>query len=210
MKTLRLLPILISAFGAACATAQSQAPAAPAMHEHAQDAPAIPDTARYTAADVVFMSRMIGHHSQAIEMSHLAETRASSNSIRTLAARIINAQQDEIATMRNWLRDRGQPVPEVHPTSHGMHDMMPGMLSPEQMAQLEAAQGRDFEALFLTFMIQHHRGAVEMVRELFSHPGGGEEEAVFKFASDVNVDQNTEIARMQRMLADLIFEDGPS
>ena len=210
MKTLRLLPILISAFGAACATAQSQAPAAPAMHEHAQDAPAIPDTARYTAADVVFMSRMIGHHSQAIEMSHLAETHASSNSIRTLAARIINAQQDEIATMRNWLRDRGQPVPEVHPTSHGMHDMMPGMLSPEQMAQLEAAQGRDFEALFLTFMIQHHRGAVEMVRELFSHPGGGEEEAVFKFASDVNVDQNTEIARMQRMLADLIFEDGPS
>ena len=210
MKTLRLLPILISAVGAACATAQSQAPAAPATHEHAQDAPAIPDTARYTAADVVFMSRMIGHHSQAIEMSHLAETHASSNSIRTLAARIINAQQDEIATMRNWLRDRGQPVPEVHPTSHGMHDMMPGMLSPEQMAQLEAAQGRDFEALFLTFMIQHHRGAVEMVRELFSHPGGGEEEAVFKFASDVNVDQNTEIARMQRMLADLIFEDGPS
>ncbi|HWK90044.1 MAG TPA: DUF305 domain-containing protein, partial [Longimicrobium sp.] len=132
--------------------------------------------------------------------------------VRTLAGRVINAQQDEIATMRQWLMDRG--LPAVVPSTelyhgnaghHGHEMLMPGMLSNAQIAQLDAARGPEFDRLFLTFMIQHHRGATEMVRELFSHPGAGEDETVFKFASDVNVDQETEIARMQRMLADLIF-----
>jgi uncharacterized protein (DUF305 family) len=159
----------------------------------------------WTEADVEFMSAMIGHHAQAVEMSRLAPERTTTPSVQTLAARIINAQVDEIAIMQQWLRDRRQPVPEPHPTSHGMHEMMPGMLTAEQFAQLEAARGAEFDRLFLTLMIQHHRGAVAMVEQLFGSYGAGQDEAVFKFASDVNVDQATEIARMQRMLADILF-----
>ncbi len=81
--------------------------------------------------------------------------------------------------------------------------MMPGMLTPAQMSQLEAARGPEFDRLFLTFMIQHHRGAVAMVKQLFGTPGAAQDETVFKFANDVNVDQTTEIARMERMLAAL-------
>lgn len=177
------------------------------------------DRERTTEADVRFMTAMIGHHGQAIEMARLAPTHGASPQIRTLAARIINAQQDEIAAMQIWLRDRGRPVPEPQPTmamdhgahggGHGGHAMMPGMLTPEQMRQLDAARGAEFDRLFLSFMIQHHRGATEMVKELFASPGAGEDEAVFKLATDVNVDQTTEINRMQRMLADLMF-GGPS
>ena len=81
--------------------------------------------------------------------------------------------------------------------------LMPGMLTDQQMAQLDSARGRDFDRLFLTFMIQHHRGAVAMVEDLFTHPGAGQNDVVFKFASDANVDQNTEVERMRRMLFDL-------
>jgi uncharacterized protein (DUF305 family) len=87
--------------------------------------------------------------------------------------------------------------------------MMPGMITPDQMKQLEAARGAEFDRLFLTFMIQHHRGAVTMVRELFDTPGAAQDQAVFKIASDVNVDQTTEIARMSQMLATVIFEKPP-
>jgi uncharacterized protein (DUF305 family) len=120
--------------------------------------------------------------------------------VRRLAARIVNAQQDEIHTMQQWLRDRGQPVPEA-----GAHMMMPmpGMLTDEQLEQLDAARGGDFDRLFLRDMIQHHRGAVSMVQALFGTRGAARDELVFKFANDVNVDQSTEIARMERMLAGL-------
>jgi uncharacterized protein (DUF305 family) len=151
---------------------------------------------------------MIGHHAQAIVMSRWAPTHGASASVQTLAARIINAQQDEIATMQQWLRDRLQPVPEVRPAGmkmmmngveHGM--LMPGMLTEPQMKELDQARGPEFDRLFLIFMIQHHRGAVSMVKDLFDSYGAGQDEIVFKFASDVNVDQSTEIARMQKMLA---------
>jgi uncharacterized protein (DUF305 family) len=165
---------------------------------------------RFTPADVRFMTGMIHHHAQAIAMSKLAPTHGASPSVQTLAARIINAQQDEIATMQRWLRDRGQPVPELHVMGtevmvHGAdHDMhMPGMLTPEQMRALDAARGAEYDRLFLSGMIQHHRGAVTMVHDLFATDGAGQDEAVFKFASDVQVDQNTEIARMEQMLAAL-------
>jgi uncharacterized protein (DUF305 family) len=164
----------------------------------------------YTAADVHFMTAMIGHHAQAIQMARLAADRGASPSVQNLADRILSGQADEIVTMQNWLRDRGQPVPEatsgpMKMVMNGMeHEMMmPGMLTAEQMAQLEAARGKEFDRLFLTFMIQHHRGAVSMVRDLFGSPGAAQDETVFKFANDVNVDQTTEIARMQRMLAAL-------
>ena len=178
---------------------------------------------RFTPADVRFMTGMIGHHAQALVMSAYAPTNEASTGVRTLASRIINAQKDEIALMQAWLRDRGQPVPVVPavPTagapaasgtamSHDMagmnHDMsghalMPGMLTDAQLAQLGAAHGDEFDRLFLTFMIQHHKGAVSMVLDLFKTDGAAQDELVFKFASDVQVDQSTEIARMQRMLA---------
>ena len=168
------------------------------------------DSARYpyTEADVNFMSGMITHHAQAIVMSGWAPSHGAGASVGRLAERIINAQQDEIATMQRWLRDRGQPVPEASATGMKMkmggveHEMlMPGMLTEDQMRQLDQARGPEFDRLFLTFMIQHHRGAVSMVRDLFGSRGAGQDETVFKFANDVSVDQSTEIARMEKMLA---------
>jgi uncharacterized protein (DUF305 family) len=161
----------------------------------------------YTAADVHFMSGMIHHHAQAIVMARWAPTHGASPAVQRLADRIINAQQDEIHTMQSWLRDRRQPVPDATATGMKMqmsgmeHEMlMPGMLTDAQMKQLDAARGPDFDRLFLTYMIQHHKGAVSMVKELFDNYGAGQDEIVFKFASDVNVDQTTEIARMEKLL----------
>lgn len=161
----------------------------------------------YTAADIHFMSAMIGHHAQAITMSRLAPTHGASAPILRLSERIINAQQDEIVTMQHWLADRNQAVPEARGgpmkmEMNGMvHEMlMPGMLTEDQMHELAAARGPAFDRLFLTYMIQHHKGAVAMVSDLFGSYGAGQDEIVFKFASDVNVDQTTEIARMEKML----------
>lgn len=168
------------------------------------------DSARlpWTAADAHFMAAMIHHHAQAIQMSRMAPSHGASAEVQRLASRIINAQQDEIRTMQQWLADRGQPVPEPTPGPMMMdmggmqHEMlMPGMLTEEQMRQLDAARGADFDRLFLTFMIQHHKGATSMVRDLFATYGAAQDETIFKFASDVNVDQTTEIARMEKMLA---------
>jgi uncharacterized protein (DUF305 family) len=161
----------------------------------------------YTSADIQFMSHMISHHAQAIAMAKLAPTHNAGDAVKRLAARIINAQTDEITIMQTWLRDRRQPVPEANPagvkmTMGGMEHMMlmPGMLTEEQMKELDAARGPDFDRLFLTFMIQHHRGAVVMVDELFAHKDSALNELVFKFAADVHADQTTEIARMTQML----------
>ena len=197
------------------ATAQSiSQPGSAIRVDSAAIAKARADSIRYpyTAADVHFMSAMIGHHAQAIVMSRLALTRDASPEVRRLADRIINAQEDEIATMQQWLRDRRQRVPEakagpMRMTMNGMeHDMlMPGMLTDEEMAQLERESGVQFERRFLSAMMKHHRGAVSMVNELFGSYGAAQDEVVFKFASDVGVDQATEIARMEKMLAALIF-----
>jgi uncharacterized protein (DUF305 family) len=193
-------------------------PSATQQGDMAAIARAKADSARYpyTAADIDFMSHMIGHHAQAIVMSKMAPTHGASPAVLRLAERIINAQQDEIATMQQWLGDRRQPVPEAKPMGMKMmmngveHVMlMPGMLTDEQMKQLDAARGKEFDRLFLTFMIQHHRGAVSMVQDLFGSYGAAQDEIVFKFANDVSVDQTTEIARMERMLA-LLALDGRS
>jgi uncharacterized protein (DUF305 family) len=189
-------------------------PSAAAAHaDSAYVARARADSLRrpYTDADVHFMTGMIGHHAQAIYMSRMAPTHGASEAVRTLAGRIINAQQDEIGIMQTWLRDRGKPVPDpVHtagmPGMEGMHHMMmPGMLTDEQLAQLDAARGAEFDKLFLQFMIQHHNGAISMVKDLFGSYGAGQDEVVFKFANDVSVDQTTEVARMQRLLATILF-----
>lgn len=172
----------------------------------------------YTAADVRFLTHMIPHHAQAILMSRLASTHGASVEIRRLAARIINAQQDEIAIMQQWLADRQKPIPEahthLHPPAGGDHSMhtqhmqqmhahanMPGMLSEAQLKQLDAARGEEFDRRFLTFMIEHHTGAVTMIKELLASSTGAHDETVFRLAADINVDQTTEIARMESMLA---------
>jgi uncharacterized protein (DUF305 family) len=175
------------------------------------------DSARhpYTEADIRFMSGMIHHHAQAIVMARWAPTHGASAEVQTLAGRIINAQTDDISLMQTWLRDRNQPVPEPNPKGMPMdmggmqHEMlMPGMLTGEQMSRLDAARGADFDRLFLSLMIQHHQGAVAMVKDLFGSYGAGQDETVFKFASDVNVDQTTEIERMRKMLAAVVFPPG--
>jgi len=164
------------------------------------------DSARknYTPADVHFMTGMIAHHAQAVLMASWAPTHGASASLRALCERIVVGQGDEINLMQRWLRDRHEMVPDgdaSHDMMPGMaHDLMPGMLTPQQMMQLDSARGPEFDRLFLTFMIQHHLGAITMVNDLFGSKGGGEEEIVFRFASDVYADQTTEIARMNRML----------
>jgi uncharacterized protein (DUF305 family) len=161
----------------------------------------------FTAADVHFMQGMIHHHAQAVVMAGWAQTHDARPDVKVLAQRIDVAQRDETAFMQRWLRERHQDVPD--PLEHyamghdmGAMEMMPGMLTPEQMKQLDAARGPEFDRLFLTFMIQHHQGAITMVDQLFSSPGAGQELYVFRFASDVNADQTTEIDRMRLMLGD--------
>jgi uncharacterized protein (DUF305 family) len=180
---------------------------------HAQGAGRVdtsaPHFAPFTPADVQFMSGMIYHHAQAVMMAGWAPTHDASPTLRALCERIVVGQTDEINLMQRWLRDRHLTVPDpkaVQMIMPGMDSsmMMPGMLTAEQLAELDKARGPDFDRLFLQFMIQHHRGAITMVNQLFGM-GSGEEEVVFKFASDVYADQTTEIDRMQRMLATLLF-----
>jgi len=217
VTTLLVVAIAVASSGPSSRAQSPVQSSARAQSDLAAIAKARRDSVRhpYTAADVHFMSGMIGHHAQAIVMANWAPTHGASPSVRTLCERIINAQTDEIATMQQWLRDRQLPVPEASATGMKMvmdgveHVMlMPGMLTEEQMKQLDAARGKDFDKLFLTFMMQHHRGAVEMVKDLFDSYGAAQDDLVFKFASDVQVDQTTEIARMQRMLVAISFGIG--
>jgi len=170
------------------------------------------DTVRrgYTAADVRFMQGMIAHHAQALAMTRLIPTRTTNPAIRLLAEKIDVSQKDEIASMRRWLEDRHEAVPDTG--THAMADMpgmdahhalMPGMLTPEQMARLAAAKGSAFDRLFLTGMIQHHEGALAMVATLHATPGSGQEPQVFGLATDIDADQRADIARMRAMLAAL-------
>lgn len=221
---------------------------------------------RFSAADVEFVASMIHHHAQAITMAEMAPTHSASPTIQTLAARILNSQRDEIATMMRWLEERGQPVPQLEssgagaaigqgagremadPTMHGSavhadhmasgqhprsaepseggevtaspgggahgqsheavgashdHSTMAGMLSPEQMASLDAARGEEFDRLFLALMIFHHRGAVTMVEDLFAADDALQDVALFKLASDIQAEQISEIDRMNRMLTEM-------
>lgn len=206
------LPILsLVVVVAACATGTPRTNTAHMGLEAARERARADSVMRpYNAADIEFMSGMIHHHAQAIEMSKLAPSRGASAAVIRLTGRVINAQTDEIGLMQRWLEDRRLPVPE--PNAKGMvHNMggmqhttlMPGMLTDEQMAKLAAARGVEFDRHFLTYMIQHHRGAVEMVKALYASPGAANDETVFRFSTDVQVDQTTEIARMIQMVMDI-------
>lgn len=188
--------------GCAAAARRGAAPAAVTT-------PGIPSMV-HTPADVHFMSGMIHHHAQAVLIAGWAKSHGASAELQRLCERIAVAQTDEIVLMQTWLRDRREPVPDGRPGPMKMkmdgmeHDMlMPGMLSDAQLAQLDAARGVAFDRLFLTFMIQHHEGAITMVNTLFGSQGAGQDEVVFRFASDVYADQTTEIDRMEKMLAAL-------
>ena len=194
---------------AACASG-AQHSASPAQTVVSPAPPVQTGNARqvYTPADVHFMTGMIGHHAQAVLIAGWAPSHGASASLRALCERIVVGQNDEIALMQRWLRDRHEVVPDgdaSHDMMPGMEHapLMPGMLTPAQLAQLDSARGADFDRLFLTDMIQHHLGAITMVNQLFGSQGAGEEEVVFRFASDVYADQTTEIARMNRMLGAL-------
>jgi uncharacterized protein (DUF305 family) len=178
-------------------------PADAAQHDHAAMLPASAGPG-FTVADVRFMQDMIGHHAQAITMAALATTRAQSNHVLRLAQKIDISQRDEIGFMQEWLRGRGQAVPDSA-QAHAMQ--MPGMLTPAQMTQLAATRGRDFDRLFLRFMIQHHEGALTMAETLFASRDAAQDSDLFRFATDVVADQGDEIHVMQQML-DMIGDAG--
>jgi len=187
-------------------------PGAPGEDNRGDEAAMEVSVVDYAEADVRFVQGMIAHHAQALDMTALAAERAQSDAVRMLARRIEISQADEIALMQRWLADRGEDVPQVdgpdhHHGHHGHahhghdhHELMPGMLTPEQLADLATAEGEAFDRLFLELMIFHHEGALIMVDELFYSEGGGQNTTVFRFASHVDADQRTEIARMRAML----------
>jgi uncharacterized protein (DUF305 family) len=171
-----------------------------------------PTTPQRSLADIDFMQGMIMHHSQAVEMTALIASHTENKEIRTLGARISRSQSDEINFMKRWLTARGEPTSMAMP---GMPDMdksgnpmqaMPGMLTPEQMRALRQATGAEFDRLFLTGMMQHHNGALIMVKQLFDTPGAGQDADLFDFATDADNTQRAEIRIMQGMLQEVTKE----
>ncbi|HKF24284.1 MAG TPA: DUF305 domain-containing protein [Candidatus Angelobacter sp.] len=157
-------------------------------------------------AEAEFMRGMIMHHAQAVEMTALIASHTENQALRSLGARISSSQTDEIKFMKRWLTARGEPISMAMP---GMPDMdrsgrpmalMPGMLTPQQMEALRKAKGAEFDHLFLTGMIQHHGGALTMVKDLFDTAGTGQDAEVFDFANDADNTQRAEIRIMQTML----------
>jgi uncharacterized protein (DUF305 family) len=138
---------------------------------------------------------MIAHHAQAVAMAEAAPDRAAGPAVQTLAARIAAGQTDEIRSMERWLEDRGQAAEMEH--AH-----QPGMLTDAELDALYRARGAEFDRTFLALMIRHHEGALQMVEGLLAAEGAARDEAIFRLAADIQVDQRTEIARMRRMLAE--------
>ena len=207
-----LAPVVLLAAGLALcggspASAQSPRlvqPGAPGQPTREISASEATDTSavRHRPADTRFMQGMIGHHAQALEMVALVERRSRNDDLKRLALRIDVSQRDEMAMMREWLTRREEALPDPH-AHHQAHGQMPGMLTPDQMAKLAAAEGQEFDRLFLEGMIQHHEGALTMVKDLFATPGGGQEPEMFDFAADVEADQAMEIARMRALLREI-------
>lgn len=221
----------VAMFGVACGSGGSSAGPAttqapdPSVIEAAAQADSV--RRHYTQADVDFMTGMVHHHAQALVMSRMAATHGASPAIQTLAARIINSQLDEIRLMQRWLRERDEPVPQVDESGrvhvpgdadagarhhgHGAHEgaaaAMAGMLSPAQIQRLDEARGAEWDRLFLTYMIQHHKGARVMVNQLFATDGAAQADETFQIAANIDADQAAEIDRMQRMLEALLFDD---
>ena len=183
---------------------QPGAPGQPTKILPAETRPTLPPA---SAADINFMQGMIMHHAQAVEMTALIDSHTKNKELHTLGARISKSQSDEIGFMKRWLMARGEPtthtmhhMPGMDMSSHSM--LMPGMLSPTQMAALKKATGEQFDRLFLTGMIQHHQGALTMVKDLFDTAGAGQDAELFNFVTDVDSGQRAEIRIMQTMLGE--------
>lgn len=205
-----LVALAIGAFGLEQSPPifQPGAPGAPAREITQAEAVDLGRTT-FIPADVAFMQHMILHHAQAVAMVELLETRASNETVRRLGQRIASSQEAEIDLMRDWLSTRRQPLEMpgmsgMH-VGHGMgdHALMPGMLTPNQMAALAAATGPDFDRLFLEGMIRHHQGALDMVDSLNANPDAAEDPTLSDFATSVVADQSAEILRMQSILSEL-------
>lgn len=185
---------------------QLGAPGAENRTLDAAEAEALDLTVEHTAADVDFVRHMLGHHEQAIIMTDLVEERTDDESVRLLAERMAVSQEDEMDQMQAWLRDRGEPVFDLESggghADHGQGDLMPGMLTDKQLAELGAATGEEFSRLFLEYMIMHHEGAITMVEDLWAAEGG-QEVQVGDLARHVESDQRIEITRMRGMLEEL-------
>lgn len=200
----------LAIFAALCLTALVVVPRASVGQAAATKTATAKD---YTTADVVFMQGMIGHHAQAVVMGKMAVSHGASANVALFCKKVIISQRDEIGLMQTWLTDRGEKAPDPEAmASHEMaghdmagmttddHAMMPGMLTPAKLAQLDKARGTAWDRLFLTFMIQHHEGALVMVKTLFDAPGGGQGPEIFGYATGVDADQRGEMERMQKML----------
>jgi uncharacterized protein (DUF305 family) len=230
VKRLSICGLLLAAsaaagFPALPARAQQTLPDKPAVVQPGapgQPSRTLPASTRATLpprsqADVAFMQGMIMHHAQAVEMTALISSHTENKDLRSLGARISSSQADEIGFMRRWLAVRGEPVSMAKPEmadsmpdldmSHKSMALMPGMLTPEQMEALGKAKRADFDRLFLTGMIQHHQGALTMVRELFDTAGAGQDADLFNFATDADNTQRAEIKIMQSMLQDKQLEE---
>jgi uncharacterized protein (DUF305 family) len=160
----------------------------------------IPKGALYTEADVHFMQGMIAHHAQAIYMARMAAAHGANPRLLKFASKINQSQQAEIRLMQDWLVANKQAAPD---TSSWRHMTMPGMLSPEQLATLDASHGPEFDKQFLNLMIQHHEGALKMVTDLLATPQAAQDVDVSVFANDVTTVQTAEIGTMQQMLSNL-------
>jgi uncharacterized protein (DUF305 family) len=201
--------VLALVWGASCRATPAPVvpivqPGAPGEPSRVIDARQASDLSRitYTAAETRFMQGMIGHHAQALEMTKLVPSRTARADMELLAKRIEISQTDEIEMMRDWLKSRGEAVPDLHAHHAPGATLMPGMLTASEMQQLSHAKDAEFDRLFLLLMIKHHEGALVMVEELFSTPGAGQQSDTFAFASDVDADQRMEIARMGAMLGE--------
>jgi uncharacterized protein (DUF305 family) len=156
----------------------------------------------HTEADTAFVQHMIVHHQQALEMAGLVADRSGRDDLPTMAERIVESQESEIALMEKWLADRGEDPPDPADPVHADHELMPGMATSAQLADLEAARGPAFDALFLDLMLAHHQGALTMVEDLYAS-GGGLEPAADRLAREVEADQSIEIGRMQDLRAEI-------
>ena len=178
------------------------------IHEPTAEQRALGIYQPYSDADIAFITGMIPHHAQAVIMAGWAPTHGARSDVAILCERIVVGQADEIRSMQQWLSDHGLPVPDATATRMKMkmngveHDMlMPGMLTDEEMAELDKARGREFDRLFLIGMIKHHQGAIDMVNDLFKAYGAAQDDTIYKFASDVFADQSIEIQVMRKMAA---------
>ena len=214
----------VTGFFCSSAGVQQTAPATPAVVQPGapgKPSKVLPTSTRATLpprsqADVEFMQGMIMHHAQAVEMTALIASHTENKDLGSLGAKISSSQSDEIKFMQRWLAARGEPVSMASSSmktstgstqempgmdmSHATMALMPGMLTPEQMEELRKAKGAEFDHLFLTGMIQHHNGALIMVKDLFDTAGAGQDAELFNFATDVDTGQRAEIKIMQTML----------